>query len=110
MKKWIDNGIGTEGVKTISESLKINTSLTDLNLGSDEKIWNEKEKMKWNERIGNYIGYEGAKRISESLKINTSLTTLNLDGDKKIRNEKEKRREWKEMIEMNSQQNRRWRS
>ena len=45
--KWIDTRIGDEGAKTISESLKINTSLTKLNLGSDEKIWNEKEKMKW---------------------------------------------------------------
>ena len=41
MKKWIDNWIGYEGAKTISESLKINTSLTSLNLRCDEKIRNE---------------------------------------------------------------------
>ena len=35
--KWIDNQIGDEGAKTISESLKINTSLTTLFLESDEK-------------------------------------------------------------------------
>ena len=44
-EKWIDNQIGDEGAKRISESLKINTSLTELNLESDEKIWNEKERM-----------------------------------------------------------------
>ena len=36
-KKKIDNGVGKEEAETISESLKINTSLTYLNLGSDEK-------------------------------------------------------------------------
>ena len=44
--KWIDNQIGNEGAKSISESLKINTSLTALDLGGDEKIRNEKERMK----------------------------------------------------------------
>ena len=36
-EKWIANGIGDEGAKSISESLKINTSVTSLNLESDEK-------------------------------------------------------------------------
>ena len=49
MKEWIGNGIGTEGAKAISESLKINTSLTYLNLSGDEKIWNEKERQ-YNEK------------------------------------------------------------
>ena len=44
MKEWIDNQIGDEGAKAISESLKINTSLTSLNLRCSEKIRNEKEK------------------------------------------------------------------
>ena len=47
VKEWIGNQIGYEGVKRISESLKINTSLTELDLGGDKKIWNEKEKKKW---------------------------------------------------------------
>ena len=43
----IVNKIGNEGAKTISESLKINTSLTTLNLESDEKVRNEmREEMK----------------------------------------------------------------
>ena len=47
------NEIGDEGAKTISESLKINTSLTSLDLGSDEKIRNENERieMKRNEEM-----------------------------------------------------------
>ena len=40
--KWKVNQMGDEGAKTISESLKINTSLTELNLEGDEKIRNEK--------------------------------------------------------------------
>ena len=84
-----------QGAKRISESLKINTSLTSLNLGSDEKIRNEKKERenKWKEMkkwIVNEIGDEGAKRISESLKINTSLTELDLRCDEKIRNEEER--------------------
>ena len=50
--KWIGNQIGDEGAKSISESLKINTSLTTLYLWSDEKIWNEEE------RIGNEKKWE----------------------------------------------------
>ena len=44
-EKWIANQIGYEGAKTISESLKINTSLTKLYLGSDEKIRNENGRI-----------------------------------------------------------------
>ena len=76
--EWIDNEIEDEGAKTISESLKINTSLTELYLNGDEKIRKE-ERTKWKEMkewIDNKIGDEGAKSISEALKINTSLNTL----------------------------------
>jgi len=54
------NAIGNEGARMISESLKINTTLTSLSL------W-------WND-----IGAEEARMINESLKINTALTFLNL--------------------------------
>ena len=49
MKKWKGNQIGNEGAKSVSESLKINTSLTTLNLGSDEKIRNENGRKNENE-------------------------------------------------------------
>ena len=110
-EKWIGNYIGDEGAKRISESLKINTSLTKLNLRGDEKIRNENGRieMKRNDEwIDNRIGDEGAKTISESLKINSSLTELYLGCDEKIRNEK-----WREEMnneKMNRKPNRRWRS
>ncbi len=41
-KKWIGNEIGNEGAKSLSETLKINTSLTSLNLACDEKEMKER--------------------------------------------------------------------
>ena len=40
-----DNEIGAEGEKTMSEMLKVNTTLTTLNLRSDEER-KDKEKEK----------------------------------------------------------------
>ena len=37
MNKWTDNRIGDEGASEISESLKVNTTLTRLDLGGDEE-------------------------------------------------------------------------
>ena len=34
--KWTDNEIGDEGASKISESLKVNTTLTELDLEGDE--------------------------------------------------------------------------
>ena len=45
------NNIGVEGARMISESLKINTTLTTLNLDSDEievnEIQNKTKKQEW---------------------------------------------------------------
>ena len=38
IKQWTDNGIGAEGAIQISESLKTNTTLTELNLMCDYKM------------------------------------------------------------------------
>ena len=93
----------------ISESLKINTTLTELNLRGDiqrnkgkkgKKARRERErernkskkrrrktktektrKDKCSNGTDTNIGDEGARMISESLKINTTLTKLNLGGD-----------------------------
>ena len=40
MKKWACNKIGDEGARMISEALKTNSTLTELNLYSDE-IWSK---------------------------------------------------------------------
>ena len=36
LNKWTDNEIGDEGANKISESLKVNSTLTELNLFGDE--------------------------------------------------------------------------
>ena len=41
---WTGNNIGDEGAKMISESLKINTTLTELYLDCDEIEVNEKKQ------------------------------------------------------------------
>ena len=41
IKQWTDNNIGDEGARMISESLKTNTTLTYLDLCSDEIELNE---------------------------------------------------------------------
>ncbi len=43
--KWIDNGIGPEGAQTLSETLKINTSMTSLNLEGNENENEMKEEI-----------------------------------------------------------------
>ena len=46
-----DNGIGGEGAKTMSEILKVNSTLTSLNLGcQEERKDKEKKKEKVNDR------------------------------------------------------------
>ena len=50
---WTDNKIGAEGAKAISETMKINTTLTSLDLGGDDKI--EKERNRKKERKRKWI-------------------------------------------------------
>ena len=61
IKQWTDNNIGAEGAKKISELLMINTTLTQLDLWSDENKANEGQMKnakkirhdKWNDTIMN---------------------------------------------------------
>jgi len=69
----------------ISEVLKCNSTLTQLDLTSDEIIlieinWTQM-KQKANEWIGSFVGVKGARMMSEGLKYNNALTELNLKGD-----------------------------
>ena len=52
--------LGAEGAKSLSEALKVNTVLTNIDLRS------------------NNIGDEGAKSLSSALKVNTVITTIDL--------------------------------
>ena len=67
--------------------MKINTTLTSLDLRSDDiimitiKKWNTNPIKQWTD---NRIGDEGAIQISESLKSNATLTELDLGSDDKI--------------------------
>ena len=55
-----ENKIGDEGGKAIGEALKVNTSLTVIDLDR------------------NKIGVEGGKAIGEALKVNTLLTKITI--------------------------------
>ena len=85
------NGIGVRGAKAMSEMLKVNTTLTTLNLGGDGED-NIKKKEKERRITGNWIGAEGAKAISEMLKVNTTLKALYLHSENEIKTEKERER------------------
>ncbi|KJE93094.1 hypothetical protein CAOG_003935 [Capsaspora owczarzaki ATCC 30864] len=56
-----DRQIGDDGAEAIAEALKVNTTMSELDLGK------------------NQIGVAGAQSIAEALKVNTTLTTLYLD-------------------------------
>ena len=47
--QWTDNQIGHEGAQSLSESLKTNTTLTQINLRSDDEVLNDKDEYdeKW---------------------------------------------------------------
>ena len=60
----------------LSEALKINTSLTTLDLGDVMSSPSTVPIMMY--LLGNWIRDEGGVALSEALKINTSLTTLDL--------------------------------
>ena len=84
MNKWTGNEIGDSGAIMISETLKVNTTLTELYLQGDEQEYkwkregNVNEMNKW---TANRIGDSGANKISETLKVNSTLTELHLGGD-----------------------------
>ena len=58
------NRIGASGAQALSDALEINTTLTKLDLS------------------GNVIGATGARFLSKAIKINASLTALNLSDNK----------------------------
>ena len=70
----------------LSEALKTNTSLTNLNLTRKEQLFSKRKKERDDKikyEIANNIGDSGTRMFSEALKTNTTLTKLNLYGNKK---------------------------
>src|SRR5579859_5118575 len=76
------NKIGSEGALALAESLKQNTTLTNLNLESTSELSGLMFCMRVVILISgmfclvNEIGYEGALALAESLKQNTTLANL----------------------------------
>ena len=79
--------MGDEGARALSEALKVNTTLTSLNLESAQQQEQDKDEqmheLSHNIKTGNKISDEGAFALSETLKVNTTLTTLKLGGVQK---------------------------
>lgn len=73
--KNIGNEIGNDGTKALAESLKENTSLTNLYLGSGKTLL---QSLIQSSPSMNNIEDEGIKFIANSVKANTALTNLNL--------------------------------
>ena len=82
--------IGDTGATSLSESLKSNATLTELNLCCEDK---RKTQKRYPSTIhsfpflfpttGNKIGDTGAASLNESLKSNTTLTKIDLSREDK---------------------------
>ena len=72
------NRIGDEGVRELSEALKVNTKLATLDLWSAETwlLCQALKRHQQKDKAGNNISDEGASALSEALKANATLTTL----------------------------------
>ena len=79
------NGIGAKGATSLSEALRVNTVLTELNMGCEED-GNERNKVRDcvvdGLLVGTSIGVNGAKALSDALKVNTTLTSLEISSMK----------------------------
>ena len=80
-----DSNIGKTGATSLSESLKSNTTLTELDLSGQYKRKKAQKTFICNSLFSilfmstdNNIGETGAKSLSEVLKSNRVLTKLNL--------------------------------
>ena len=78
--------MGVEGARGLGEALKTNTTLTILDLGSEQQDHKEaqQEQGKHNgmgDWSVNKIGAEGACGLGDALKTNTTLTMLDLSGE-----------------------------
>ena len=86
-----ESSIGATGATSLSESVKLNTALTELRLSCENK---RKTTYKWHPLAihsfpflftptDNIIGDTGVTSLSDSLKSNTTLTELNLGCEDK---------------------------
>ena len=79
--KYTVNNIGDTGVKSLSEALMTNTTLTDIDLrGKHEgnQFVLIQNHHFFSNKTENIIGETGVASLSEALKINTALSILDL--------------------------------
>jgi Leucine Rich repeat len=91
LMQWGEHHIDNAGVSAIAEALKVNNTLTKLNVSSnsigDAGAAVFAEALKVNKSLAvlclynNSIGDAGAAAIAEALKVNNSLTTLNIHSN-----------------------------
>ena len=91
--KSTGNKIGDTGATSLSEALKSNTTLTQLDLSREDKRNNTQMTSINNPPFSilikstvNKIGNTGAASLSEALKSNTTITQLNLSREYKTNN------------------------
>ena len=80
------NNLSYVGIRTLSDSLKISTTLQRLDLRSVQEKYVEYGGIadivnNKHEQAGNDIGDEGARALSDALKTNTTLQSLDLSGE-----------------------------
>ena len=87
------NDIGERGAISLSDALKSNTAITQLDLICEDKRNNTQmasiSNLHFsilNKSSGNKVGETGATSLSDALKSNTTLTKLNLSCDYKRNN------------------------
>ena len=75
-------------MRSLSDSLLINKTLTQLHLSRNSKEINHfckdnRSFCVFLYHLGNKFGEKGTKSLSDALKSNTTLTELDLDGENK---------------------------
>ena len=79
--KYTVNNIGDTGVKSLSEALMTNTTLTDIDLrgkhDGNQFVLIQNHHF-YSNKTENIIGETGVASLSEALKINTALSILDL--------------------------------
>lgn len=92
--RWCDFGLERDNFKSLTEALKVNQTVTSLNLSdtklelNSENMENLSDALKVNRTLttlnltNNFLGEdaENIKNLSDALKTNKALTTLNLSG------------------------------
>ena len=81
-RKITDNKMGVDGAKAIGKVLKVNTTLRELSMHSEEEGMRINRKLMMPSEItGNGLGEEEVKILSEILKANTTLKVLDLESE-----------------------------